>query len=51
VRFGETVTATCKVLEKADAKRRLTLETKVVKHDGTTVIEGTAVVMLPEAGR
>ena len=50
VRFGETVTATCKVVEKVDAKRRLTLDTKVVKNDGTTVIEGMAVVMLPATG-
>jgi len=28
----------------------VTLETTVVKHDGTTVIEGMAVVMLPATG-
>jgi 3-hydroxybutyryl-CoA dehydratase len=51
VRFQETVTATCKVVEKVDAKRRMTLETKVTKSDGTTVIEGMAVVMLPAKGQ
>jgi len=47
VRIGDTVTATCKVTAKEDAKRKLTIETVVVNQDGKVIIEGAAVVMLP----
>ena len=47
VRIGDTITATCKVAEKDDAKRKLTMETVVANQDGKAIIEGIAVVMLP----
>jgi 3-hydroxybutyryl-CoA dehydratase len=51
VRIGDTVTATCKVTDKDDSKRKLTIETVAVNQDGKVIIDGAAVVMLPaEAG-
>ena len=47
VRIGDTITATCKVVEKDDAKRKLKLETIVANQEGKVIIEGAALVMLP----
>ncbi len=47
--FGDTVTATCTVIEKIDAKNRLKLETVVRNQHGDVVIEGGATVMPPKA--
>ena len=46
VRIGETVTARVRVTEVLP-KRRLRLATTVVKQDGTTVVEGEALVIAP----
>jgi 3-hydroxybutyryl-CoA dehydratase len=46
VAIGETVTARVEVAE-VMPKRRIRLTTTVVKADGTTVIEGEAVVLSP----
>lgn len=50
VRIGETVTATCTVTEIIPEKRRAVLST-VCKVGDTTVIEGEALVMVPERGK
>ena len=47
VRIGDTITATCKVIAKDDAKRKLTMETVVANQEGKAIIEGSALVMLP----
>ena len=47
VRIGDTVTARVEVAE-VIPKRRVRLTTTVVKQDGTTVIEGEAVVLAPK---
>ncbi len=46
VRIGETVTATCTVREVNAAKRRVILDC-VCTVNGTTVVEGEAMVMAP----
>ena len=46
VMIGDTVTARVEVAE-VMPKRRLRLTTTVVKQDGTTVVEGEAVVLAP----
>jgi 3-hydroxybutyryl-CoA dehydratase len=46
VMIGDTVTARVEVAEVLP-KRRLRLLTTVVKHDGTAVVEGEAVVLAP----
>ncbi|HEX2201646.1 MAG TPA: MaoC family dehydratase [Longimicrobium sp.] len=48
VRIGDTVTARVEVAEVIAPKRRLRLATTVANQHGETVIEGEAVVMLPE---
>ncbi|HEU0055329.1 MAG TPA: MaoC family dehydratase [Longimicrobium sp.] len=48
VRIGDTVTAKVEVAEVIAAKRRVRLATTVVNHHGETVIDGEAVVMVPE---
>ena len=48
VRIGDTVTARVEVAEVIAAKRRLRLATTVANQHGETVIEGEALVMLPE---
>ena len=49
VRIGDTVTATCTVVEKDDAKNRLKLETICTNQDGDIVVKGMATVMSPKA--
>lgn len=49
VRIGDTITATCTVVEKDDAKNRLKLETICTNQDGDIVVKGTATVMPPKA--
>jgi 3-hydroxybutyryl-CoA dehydratase len=46
VMIGETVTARVEVAE-VMSKRRIRLTTTVVKQDGTTVVEGEALVLAP----
>jgi 3-hydroxybutyryl-CoA dehydratase len=48
VRIGDTVTARAEVVEVV--KRRVRLATTCRIQDGTTVVEGEAVVLVPEAG-
>lgn len=49
VRIGDTVTATCTVVEKDDAKNRLKLETVCTNQNGDVVVKGMATVMPPKA--
>jgi 3-hydroxybutyryl-CoA dehydratase len=42
VKIGDTVTATCEIIEKIEAKHRLILRTTVTNQDGVLVIDGTA---------
>jgi len=44
VRIGDTITAQATVVEKNDAKRRLTLKTTVTNQRGEMVIDGKAVI-------
>jgi 3-hydroxybutyryl-CoA dehydratase len=48
VKIGDTVTARVEVVETIPAKRRVRLATTVVNQHGETVIDGEALVMLPE---
>lgn len=45
VKIGDTVTATCEVMEKNDEKKIMVLKTTVTNREGKTVIEGKATVM------
>lgn len=47
--FGDTVTATCTVIERNEEKNRLKMETIVTNQDGERVITGFATVMPPKA--
>lgn len=47
--IGDTVTATCTVVERVEEKNRLKLETVVTNQRGESVITGTATVMPPKA--
>ncbi|BBO69890.1 (R)-specific enoyl-CoA hydratase [Desulfosarcina alkanivorans] len=47
VRIGDTVTATVEVIEKLGEKKRVRLKTTCVNQDGTTVLEGEALVSPP----
>ena len=47
VRIGDTVTATVEVIEKLGDKKRVRLKTTCVNQDGTTVLEGEALVSPP----
>ena len=49
VYIGDTVTATCTVVERNEEKNRLKLETVVTNQKGDKVITGTATVMPPKA--
>jgi 3-hydroxybutyryl-CoA dehydratase len=49
VRIGETVTARVEVTEATEAKRRVRLATTCRNQRGETVIEGEALVYVPEA--
>ena len=44
VKIGDTITATCEVLEKTDEKKDLKFKTTVTNQEGTVVIDGTALV-------
>jgi 3-hydroxybutyryl-CoA dehydratase len=48
VRIGDTVTARVEVTEVIPSKRRVALRTTVVNQNGDTVIDGEAMVMVPE---
>ncbi len=48
VYFGDTVTATCTVVERIEEKNRIKLETVVTNQRGETVITGFATVMPPK---
>jgi 3-hydroxybutyryl-CoA dehydratase len=48
VRLGDTVTARVEVLETIPAKKRVRLATTCRNQHGETVIEGEALVMVPE---
>lgn len=48
VRIGDTVTARAEVVEVIAAKRRVRLATTCRTQQGTTVLEGEALVYLPE---
>ena len=49
VHIGDTVTATCTVVDRAEEKNRLKLETVVTNQKGDPVITGFATVMPPKA--
>ena len=49
VYIGDTVTATCTVVERIEEKNRLKLETVVTNQKGEPVITGFATVMPPRA--
>jgi 3-hydroxybutyryl-CoA dehydratase len=49
VKIGDTVTARVEVTELIEAKNRAKLSTICTIQDGTLVLEGEALVMLPEA--
>lgn len=44
VRIGDTVTATCELVEKVEEKKRLIFRTTVTNQEGVLVIDGTAKV-------
>ena len=44
VRIGDTITAQATVIEKNDAKRRITLKTMVTNQHGELIIDGKGVV-------
>jgi 3-hydroxybutyryl-CoA dehydratase len=46
VKIGDTITATAKVTEKIDAKRRVIMETTITNQRGEVVISGKAVTMV-----
>lgn len=45
VKIGDTVTATCELIEKIEEKHRLIFRTTVTNQDGVLVIDGKAVVL------
>ena len=45
VKIGDTITATCEVLEKTDQKKILKLKTTVTNQTGAVVVDGLATVM------
>lgn len=49
VRIGDTVTATCTVVERMEEKNIIKLETICTNQDGDVVIKGMATVMPPKA--
>ena len=46
VRIGDTITAFGEVIEKQDAKQRMTIKTVVTNQRGEVVVDGKAVVMV-----
>ncbi len=51
VRIGDTITAQAAVIEKHDAKRRITLKTTVTNQRGELVIDGKGVVAVMKPTR
>ena len=51
VRIGDTVTAQAAVIEKNDAKRRITLKTTVTNQHGELIIDGKGVVAVMKPTR
>jgi 3-hydroxybutyryl-CoA dehydratase len=51
VRLGDTVTARVEVLELVPARRRVRLATSCANQDGERVLEGEAVVLVPESSQ
>ncbi|MGD8992156.1 MAG: MaoC family dehydratase [Desulfobacterales bacterium] len=49
VRIGDTITAQVEILEMMSAKNRVRFKTVCVNQDGTTVIDGEALVSPPKA--
>jgi len=49
VKIGDTVTALVEVMELMDKEKRVRLKTWCVNQDGTTVLDGEAVVSPPKA--
>ncbi|MFX0182626.1 MAG: MaoC family dehydratase [Candidatus Hodarchaeota archaeon] len=47
VRIGDTIITRVQVFQKLDDKKRIRLKTTCTNQDGTTVIEGEALVMVP----
>jgi 3-hydroxybutyryl-CoA dehydratase len=47
IRIGDTVTATVEVIEKMEDKKRVRLKTTCVNQEGTTVLDGEAIVSPP----
>jgi 3-hydroxybutyryl-CoA dehydratase len=45
VKFGDTLTAECEVIEKRDEKKILLMKTTVKNQDGAVVVDGTAKVL------
>ena len=42
VKFGDTVTATCELIEKIEEKNRLIFRTTITNQDGVLVVDGKA---------
>jgi 3-hydroxybutyryl-CoA dehydratase len=51
VRIGDTVTATVEVIEKMADKKRVRLKTTCVNQEGTTVLDGEALVSPPRPSK
>ena len=51
VRIGDTITARAEVMEIVGEKNRVTLKTTCLDQDGTTVLDGEAIVSPPKAPR
>ncbi|MCL2864383.1 MAG: MaoC family dehydratase [Lachnospiraceae bacterium] len=47
VRFGDTITVTCKVVEKLD-KNRVKLESRITNQRGEVVVTGESLVSIPK---
>ena len=47
-RIGDTITANVEVVQVISEKNRIRLKTFCVKHDGTTVLDGEAIVSPPK---
>lgn len=47
VRIGDTIITRVQVFQKLDDKKRIKLKTTCTNQDGTTVIEGEALVLVP----
>lgn len=47
VRIGDTIITRVQVFQKLDDKKRIKLKTTCTNQDGTTVIEGEALILVP----